>query len=78
MARSPQAEPAPGCALLMARGLAAWLEVAARVAPPPRSDPRAALEGPAPRDLTALTGRSALTHVLATLVLAYAQEEGRV
>lgn len=64
-----------GCALLMSRGLPAWLDVVQRVMPhasaPPPCVERDACGAPG----AALTGgRADLTRLLANLVLACAQE----
>lgn len=78
-ARTPHAEPAPGCGLLMARGLPAWLQVVQRVAP--RRGATTPVVGPGadgPSDAATLAVRSDLTQLLAALVLACAQEEVRV
>jgi hypothetical protein len=78
-ARPPHAEPAPGCVLLMSRGLPAWLEVVQRVAPRGDDTPRVAVPGGhGPTDAATRAVRSDLTQILAGLVLACAQEEVRV
>lgn len=76
---SSHAEPAPGCVLLMSRGLPAWLEVVQRVAPRRGDDPRTAGPGVQGRtDAATLAVRSDLTHLLAGLILACTQEEVRL
>jgi len=78
-AASSHAESAPGCVLLMSRGLPAWLAVVQRVAPRRGDGPRAA--GPDIQERTdaaTLAVRSDLTHVLAGLILACTQEEVRL
>ena len=78
-ARPPHAEPAPGCVLLMSRGLPAWLEVVQRVAPRGGDTTRVAVPGGHwPTDAVTRAVRSDLTQILAGLVLACAQEEVRV
>lgn len=78
-ARPPHAEPAPGCGLLMARGLPAWLEVVQRVAPRRGDTTPVAVPGVhGPTDAATLAVRADLTQLLAGLVLACAQEEVRV
>lgn len=78
-ARPPHAEPAPGCVVLMSRGLPAWLQVVQRVAPRPGDTTPVAMPAvQGPTDAATLVGRSDLTRLLAGLVLACAQEELRV
>jgi hypothetical protein len=77
---SSHAEPAPGCVLLMSRGLPAWLEVVQRVAPRRGDGPRDAA-GPGvhgPTNAAPLAVRSDLTQLLAGLILACTHEEVRL
>jgi hypothetical protein len=77
LARPPHAAPAPGCVLLMARGLPAWLEVVQRVAPRDVTPAPERVGTPSPTPVVTPAIRSDLTQLLAGLVLACAQEEVR-
>lgn len=78
-ARPPHAEPAPGCVLLMSRGLPAWIELVQRVAPRRGETTPVAVPGiHGPTDAATVAVRSDLTQLLAGLILACAQEEVHV